>query len=61
MGLSNHNKLISTVKKSSSFKGPLCQKIFRSYKNSVPGTSCIDLKNEMKNLYSESEETFRNN
>lgn len=48
MGLSNHNKLISTVKKSSSFKGPLCQKIFRSYKNSVPGTSCIDLKTKWK-------------
>ena len=32
-GLSDHHKLISTIMKSSSFKGPPKKKIYRSYKN----------------------------
>ena len=32
-GLSDHHKLISTIMKSSSFKGPPKKKVYRSYKN----------------------------
>ena len=43
-GLSDHHKLISTIMKSGSFKGPPKKIIYRSYKNLSIVTSMILLK-----------------
>ena len=49
-GLSDHHKLISTIMKSSSFKGPPKKKVYRSYKNFSIDTFNDTLKINLENI-----------